>query len=334
MSQRKPEERARSLNFHLNDYDPTVVARNAIILEVAGTINPDISEDIDFLWNIWYNMALSESHYARLQQIISAFVDKNSFDDRDHSCLRFQDSDVLEECRDIWKDWRGLDLDLKSVKEDRNKLIEERRRELGFNIDTQCLLVRSQMMMGIIDEVDSILSPTPSNSFYTEIKHWFIEGSTSDESDKANPTLIRPFIHKWKQHYGACAFESYLPFEKQELLRCGSITAACKERLKLLVKRYQQYKKSHSAALKVTLWTGDALCLCTSGFHPGQTFDIIDTSNVSDHIGLLNVLVCCSPRLKKYVDSSIRLHFVCLFVFPIKRGLKIATVNHCDLCHI
>lgn len=27
-------------------------------------------------------------------------------------------------------------------------------------------------------------------------------------------------------------------------------------------------------------------------------FDVIDTSNLSDHIGLLNVLVCCSPRLK------------------------------------
>jgi len=52
------------------------------------------------------------------------------------------------------------------------------------------------------------------------------------------------------------------------------------------------------------MWTGDALCLCTSGFGPEQTFDIIDTSNVGDHIGLLNVLVCCAPRLKKYVVSS------------------------------
>ena len=53
------------------------------------------------------------------------------------------------------------------------------------------------------------------------------------------------------------------------------------------------------------MWTGDALCLCTSGFRPELTFDIIDTSNVGDHIGLLNVLVCCAPRLKKYVGISI-----------------------------
>ena len=209
MSQRKPEERAKSLNFHLNDYDPTVVARNAIILDVAGTINPDISEDINFLWNIWYNMALSEAQYARLQQIISAFVDKN-FDGCDQSALRFQDSAVLEECRDIWTDWRGLDLDLKSVKEDRNKFIEEKLQEKGSNVDSQCLSVLSQIMMGTSGEEWIRIS----NSFNTEIKHWFIEGSTSDESDKPNPTLIRPFIHKWKQHYGACAFEGYLPIEE------------------------------------------------------------------------------------------------------------------------
>ena len=217
MSRRKPEERAKRLNFHLNDYDPTVVARNAIILEVASTINPDIPEDINFLWNIWYNMALSEAHYARLQQIISAFVDKN-FDGRDQSALRFQDSAVHEECRDIWKDWRGLDLDVRSVKEERNKFVEENLQEKGSNVDSQCFSVLSQMMMGISAEQSEewirILTPTPSNSFYTEIKHWFIEGSTSDESDKANPTLIRPFIHKWKQHYGACAFEGYLPVEE------------------------------------------------------------------------------------------------------------------------
>ena len=51
--------------------------------------------------------------------------------------------------------------------------------------------------------------------------------------------------------------------------------------------------------LKVTLWTGDGLSLCANGFPPDLAFDVIDTSNVSDHIGLLNVLVCCAPRLKE-----------------------------------
>ena len=55
---------------------------------------------------------------------------------------------------------------------------------------------------------------------------------------------------------------------------------------------------SPTLVLLVTLWTGDALALCTIGFPPEMLFDVIDTSNLSDHTGLLNVLVCCGPRLK------------------------------------
>ena len=62
---------------------------------------------------------------------------------------------------------------------------------------------------------------------------------------------------------------------------------------------------------KVTLWTGDALSLCTSGFPAELAFDVIDTSNVGDHIGLLNVLICCASRLKKYVCYSIDSFLFC-----------------------
>lgn len=60
---------------------------------------------------------------------------------------------------------------------------------------------------------------------------------------------------------------------------------------------------------QVTLWNGDALALCTGGLPPEMLFDVIDTSNVSDHIGLLNVLVCCAPRLKLYVKEFMLLQF-------------------------
>ena len=77
--------------------------------------------------------------------------------------------------------------------------------------------------------------------------------------------------------------------------------------------------------LKVILWTGDALSLCTSVLPPDQTFDVIDTSNVGDHIGLLNVLVCCVPRLKKYVyiSSIIFLSpFTIITIFILPRHLR------------
>lgn len=213
LSLRKRHERPKSLNFHLNDYDPSVVARNAVLVEVACAIDPDIPADVDFLWNIWYNLALSKAHFDRLRKILSELLEKDF--KSDENVLKFQDSAVLRECRDIWKDWRDLDLEVKSVKENRIRLIEDRRRELNFSRDIQCLSVLTQMVKLIYEEeLDHFSQPTSANPLYDEIKHWFSEGSTSDESDKTNPTLIRPFVHKWRQHYSSCAFESYPPLER------------------------------------------------------------------------------------------------------------------------
>ena len=210
LSLRKPNERPKSLNFHLNDYDPTVVARNAVLLEAAGVINPDIPADLDFLWNIWYNLALSKSHFERLRKILSELLERDF--DACEGILKFQNSATLQECRDIWKDWLNLDLEVNSVKEDRNRFLKERGQKFG--LDKQCFCVLTQLTMAFNDDEKTLFSPTAGNPFYTEIKHWFCEGSTTDETEKTNPTLIRPFIHKWKLHYNSCAFESYLPFER------------------------------------------------------------------------------------------------------------------------
>ena len=220
ISLRKVQKCPQSLSFHLNDYDPSVVARNAILLEVASSINTDVSDDVDFLWNTWYNMTLSEAHFVRLQRILSELIDKG-FDSNELTVLEFQDSAVLKECRDIWKDWVKLDLNVKSVKEERSKFIEKDRQLIGLTMEDQCFGVVSKMKIGITHEDGdedaedvSSLERMFSSQFNPEIKHWFIEGATSDDSNKVNPTLIRPFVHKWKQHYGACAFHGYLPFDK------------------------------------------------------------------------------------------------------------------------
>ena len=217
ISLKKTQNCPKSLSFHLNDYDPSVVARNAILLEVAGSINTSVSGDIDFLWNIWYNMTLSAAHFLRLRQVISGLIEK-SFDGSEMTVLKFQDSTVLKECRDIWKDWMRLDLDLRNVKEERNKFMENAMQAKGSEMDDYCFGVVWKMLMGVEKETgdEDVFLPERifSSQFYMEIKRWFIEGSTDDESDKVNPTLIRPFVHKWKQHYAACPFDGYLPFEK------------------------------------------------------------------------------------------------------------------------
>jgi len=51
-----------------------------------------------------------------------------------------------------------------------------------------------------------------------------------------------------------------------------------------------------------TFWSGDAFNVCHSRLSSDVLFDVISTSNLIDHVGLLNLLVTCQRRLKKYVS--------------------------------
>ena len=45
----------------------------------------------------------------------------------------------------------------------------------------------------------------------------------------------------------------------------------------------------------------DALSMCTVGLSPEVSFDFINAANLADHIGLLNIIAACVPRLKRHV---------------------------------
>ncbi|KXJ13382.1 hypothetical protein AC249_AIPGENE11864 [Exaiptasia diaphana] len=204
LSQRPPHHCPKSIDIHLNDYDPTILPRNAIILDIIGHINPDIPDDMDFLWNVWYNMTLSKSHGDRLRQVITSLIN-NDQNDGNGITLRFQDSRTEQECLNVWKDWLELNLDVETVKEERRRFIERK-----MSIRGRCSDVLLKTAMPCLNS--SLLNE--SNPLYSEIEHWFMEGTTTTaqtNTSVVNPTLIRPFTHEWKVHYGSCPFEGHCP---------------------------------------------------------------------------------------------------------------------------
>ncbi|XP_028515261.1 uncharacterized protein LOC110240393 [Exaiptasia diaphana] len=296
LSQRRPHHCPKSIDIHLNDYDPTILPRNAIILDIIGYINPDIPDDMDFLWNVSYNMTLSKSHGDRLRQVITSLINIDQ-NDENGITLRFQDSRTEQECLSVWKDWLELNLDVETVKEERHE----------FNINQlashEGILEHLLEKVGLAICSKSEFVKTSMRYWQQEVDHWTEKASTTDDSDFINPTLISPFEHIWKLNVNSSPFEGYMPFDPGDIMRHKSLTAVCKETLKMWVKRFQTFNKKHP--VKISLWAGDALWLCTSGLPSEMLFDVIDTSNVSDYVGLLNVLICCGPRLKKERESML-----------------------------
>lgn len=75
----------------------------------------------------------------------------------------------------------------------------------------------------------------------------------------------------------------------------GHLTQACFSQLKTHVAAFKRW--AGRGGVTITLWGGDALRLCVTKLS-AVAFDVIDTSNLVDNVGLLNILAAVGPRLK------------------------------------
>ena len=47
-----------TIRFHVNDIDREVIARDIVLLEIIDSLDADQLCDIEYLWDVWYNMTL------------------------------------------------------------------------------------------------------------------------------------------------------------------------------------------------------------------------------------------------------------------------------------
>ena len=226
LSHRSPDIIPASLSFQLNDHDPSIIARNVIILETARSMNPDCDLDVDFLWNLWYNLVLSGDELKRLQTILQHLTSPEYV----NSWLQFGSKDVFTECLHIWNDWLRLELNIDEVSTQRQKLMIS-----GLNLSQQENQDTRQDNIDFLTAVTSLTNTTikqlftpfdeqkidrkclqQSSPLYQEVYTYFLSGCTSDvhTNSKVNPTLIRPFEHNWKVHYGSCPFSGFIPVDR------------------------------------------------------------------------------------------------------------------------
>lgn len=224
--QRLQSQIPASLHFNLNDHDPSIIARDVIILETVRSIDPNCDFDVDFLWNLWYNLSLSSNELKRLQTILQTLSSPKEDDVKS----QFGSVTLFTKCVRIWKDWLHLELDIDNVSLQRRRLMVT-----GLNLAQQETQNAQQDHFNFITAVTSLTNTTVKQLFtptdehklgrkclhergfvYKEIYSYFLSGVTPEvqNSPKVNPTLIRPFEHKWKVHYGSCPFSGFIPIDR------------------------------------------------------------------------------------------------------------------------
>ena len=115
-----------------------------------------------------------------------------------------------------------------------------------------------------------------------------------------NPTLMRPNSKEWQVYFDSMAFRCFLPMEKRVLDGFNSLYEACIDALRRVLQMYNDSLNRLKVKASIVMWVDDAFSFLHHQLQPDVAFDFIHTSNLPDHLGLLNLLVSCAPRLKSH----------------------------------
>ena len=96
-------EIVQQFEIHLNDQNPSILARNIMMLKMisAQDFDPEKDEDFNALWDIWYNATWPETTRKRflgvLKDLMNGKLPKN---------VIIPDSSHLQSVKKIWSSWR------------------------------------------------------------------------------------------------------------------------------------------------------------------------------------------------------------------------------------
>ena len=133
----------------------------------------------------------------------------------------------------------------------------------------------------------------------SEFRQYFETGNCGQSSTtrtKVNPTFIHPATGRWFVHYAACPLDGFFPLPMNELEnqkdnKFGVAFGYCRVELKKLLKSFINGKER----IKFFFHLSDALSFCYQD--SPLKFDIVDTSNLADHVGLANILNAAARKL-------------------------------------
>ena len=316
---RRPEVNSASpkvTRFHLVDVDSEVIARNIVLLELIKRIDVSDMRDMTFLWEIWYNFSLTKSIYERLLALLREISSDMLAPVKDSSDCTWnvgndETGDTVRKTIAGWID--GSPWNFYEVRESRKRLLQHYSSidiDNDFDINQLCKLTFLSTNIPLYkDTRGTEMKSSDTVEFETgreqrlkdEIWKAELTGNATDPASEIerlfiNPTLMRPGSNAWHVHYALNPFLCYLPLERPFLKLTTSLFRACLVELQSVLKDFK--RSLETTWCLITVWISDAFYFLHQQLQSGILFDFIHTSNLSDHVGLLNLLVSCSPVLK------------------------------------
>lgn len=327
------------VHFTLNDNSTPVQARNIVFLYLCLMLPPKADERKHWLcamWSIWYCHELHSNHRAVLDGALGTLLKySGSIEQWSHAdnplwhLVKFTSPVVLHEISQIWKIWLKREVNVMSVEQmNFSRLAELERRDVIRTLDAYSFSYAHSVtfIIGENPGTEACRTKQPEVINYVKCGSCYAE-SVMDLDLPTLPTTVNLTLYEradgvYNLHYGSIPFSGYyhtVLFSPEAMKlagvkknRCDALVVKSQsfKSLPFLSNSFQQFALWIQSANKVLVSTQDrrfsftfnnldALAFCQELRHMEDSFDVIYTSNLIDHISPPNVILSAIPLLNE-----------------------------------
>ncbi|TFK53888.1 hypothetical protein OE88DRAFT_1694901 [Heliocybe sulcata] len=327
----------RKLDFTCCDYQPAILARNILLYVLIAE-----NEPIDQIWNVYYHFFFDDSSLSVLVKHCNVLLAESSTVDHWHhgkygSWLKFLDSHTLWEVRRYWQSYVNFrSVDSRKAAHLRKQYQKLAERNTGDTENISASRATGPLIIHAIETMSKLYSQ------FWESGTTFVRAKDVRLARLINPTFVYSIEgEKFEPHYGTFPIQNFHLAEAFAAGSSGASPVGSAQRVLDVAKgqfsawcaRFRQAVRAQgSPSVVIRFYTGDAIAFCSGLSHFSRTgdpmaplyatawhgrpvhldcidstnshasFDAIDTSNLTDHLGLLNILLVAEPLLKNGPD--------------------------------
>ncbi|KAJ7575991.1 hypothetical protein C8J56DRAFT_837778 [Mycena floridula] len=330
----EPENSERKLDFTCCDIDPAVLTRNVLLFTMVVDKVP-----ITTIWNIFFHMKINQESYDALLLQCQKLVDSSETMDQWKASsyspfLKMSSSYTLSEVRRHCK----LYMSFRSLPPNRQKTI----RDAFSQVEKLSPVAKGGTFLGAARSSGPLIMAAAPVLSKMLVQYW-ATGVTDPKPPASASLLNPTFVYSLGGegccvHYGT---DPMTPFHLVDLFGNAKRDITASDVIQAARRQFTDWCTAYASAVSsatapiVRLFAGDAIAVssalaqfavsrtCKTGIPASQFnvsrieldtgeygsgrapvyFNIIDTSNLNDHIGLLNVLIAAAPLLENNIAS-------------------------------
>ncbi|KAH6899519.1 hypothetical protein BKA70DRAFT_735204 [Coprinopsis sp. MPI-PUGE-AT-0042] len=335
----EPENATRTLDFTCCDFDPAVLARNVLLLTMILDDKP-----LSLLWNTFFHFRIekktSSALIAQCNKLIEMSATSDSWRASEYGqMLRMCTKYTLSELRRHWT----LYANMRDLPEEQLKDLNATYKRFSADNAQRNPRTIYRSTGPLIPQAASVSLGSFANFWKTGTT--FTDARRIADATEINPTLVYSLGDEVTSfHYGTDPLIPFhlapILANAKRTLSLADITEACREQFKSWCNAYRMSKTSkfppairlfvgdanavshalraynstgtHMLGVPADQWKTTLISLDPEEYINGEghdcapsSFNVIHTSNLVDHIGLLNVLISSVPLLSPSPFSTI-----------------------------